>query len=218
VSISILLLEDDSLFGESLVDLLEDEGFKVTYVLNGQDALDVTYKSKFDLYLLDINVPILNGMELLQELRCVNDDTPAIFLTSHKDKEYLEKAFLSGCDDYMVKPLDNDELIWRISALLKRSSLMVFDKIELLLHDSIHQTIMYDGEILELSKKEYKLLLLFMQHFDALVPKELILDTLWSSSDGGSDGAIRVHINRIRQLLPKMKIENIRGIGYRLVS
>ena len=97
--IRILLLEDDLLFGETLVDLLEEEGHEVSLYLNGQDALDATYEQKFDLYLLDINVPLIDGLSLLLELRKADDDTPAIFLTSHKDKEILERGFLNGADD-----------------------------------------------------------------------------------------------------------------------
>ena len=90
--------------------------------------------------------------------------------------------------------------------------------VALLCHDSIHKRILYNKKELELSKKEYQLLHLLMVHANAPVPKELIIDELWSSSETGSDGAIRVYINRIKQLLPDMSIENIRGIGYKLVA
>ena len=218
MSIRILLLEDDLLFAETLTDLLEDESFDVIHAANGQKALDITYEQKFNLYLLDINVPLINGVTLLKELRDAEDNTPAIFLTSHKDKEMLSRGFLSGADDYITKPFDNDELLFRIQALIKRSQKDDVKCIGLLCHDALHQRIFYDKEELELSKKEYKLLLLLMQHADASVPKELILDELWSSCESGSDGAIRVYINRIKQLLPQMRIDNIRGIGYKLVS
>lgn len=214
----LLLLEDDLLFGETLVDLLEDEGYKVSLYTNGQDALNATYESKFDLYLLDINVPIIKGTTLLHDLRDANDRTPAIFLTSHKDKEMLKEGFLSGADDYLTKPFDTEELLLRVQALLKRTKVDNIAKIGKLAHDRVHKTIMYDGETLELSKKEYELLVLFMSHIDSVVPKELIIDELWSSSEGGSDGAIRVYINRLKQLLPGMSIENVRGVGYKLVS
>jgi len=214
----ILLLEDDPLFGESLVDLLEDSGFEVTYVLNGQDALDAVFNKKFDIYLLDINVPLIDGVSLLKELRDANDITPTIFLTSHKDKEMLHKGFLSGADDYITKPFDTDELIWRINALLKRVSKTKFECINQLCHDEIHKSISYKNKELELSKKEYILLLLLMKHVNKTVPKELIMDGLWSLSESGSDGAVRVYINRIKQLIPEFKIENIRGVGYKLVS
>jgi len=214
----ILLLEDDTLFAETIVDLLEEESYEVSHFANGQDALDATYESKFDAYLLDINVPLIDGISLLDELRNVKDNTPTIFLTSHKDKNILKKCFLSGADDFLTKPFDSDELIWRLKALLKRVYTEQPSQIGKLKHDRVHKSISYDDIDLELSNKEYLLLVLLMQHLNASVPKELIFDELWSSSEGGSDGAIRVYINRLKQLLPEMKIENIRGVGYKLVQ
>ena len=218
VSTKLLLLEDDALLAETIVDLLEDAEFEVTHVPNGQEVLEVTFLQKFDLYLLDINVPLIDGITLLKELRASHDTTPAIFLTSHKEKEMLKNGFLSGGDDYITKPFDNDELLLRINALTKRHNSNKIECIGNLCHDVVHKSISYKGVELELSKKEYELLLLLMTHANTSVPKELILNELWSSSDSGSDGAIRVYINRIKQLLPDIKIENIRGIGYKLVS
>jgi len=193
----VLLLEDDLLFADTLVDLLEDAGFDVLHSPNGQSALDATFSQKFDLYLLDINVPLIDGITLLKELREVDDNTPAIFLTSHKDKDMLKKSFMSGGDDFITKPFDTDELFFRINALLKRVKSNKVECIGLLCYDEIHKRILYDKVELELSKKEYELLLLLMHHADNTVPKELILDELWSTSETGSDGAIRVYINRI---------------------
>ena len=213
----VLLLEDDLLFGETLVDLLEENNFEVTHVPNGQSAIDITFEQKFHIYILDINVPLIDGVTVLKELRDANDSTPTIFLTSHKDKEMLTRGFMSGADDYITKPFDSDELILRLRALLRRCKSSNVECIDLLCHDEIHKRILYDEVELELSKKEYALLLLLMKHVNNTVPKELISDELWSVSQTGSDGAIRVYINRIKQLLPQMTIENIRGIGYKLV-
>ena len=218
MSIRVLLLEDDALLGETLEDLLEEESYEVVHFLNGQEALDATFDTKFDIYLLDINVPLLDGVSLLKELRGADDTTPAIFLTSHKDKSMIEQGFLSGADDYIKKPFDNDELLWRMKAVLSRSTQEAQELAGILSHDKTHRTILYKNEVLELSQKEYALAVLLMQHLGETVPKELIFDTLWSASEGGSDGAIRVYINRLKSLLPEMKIENIRGVGYRLVQ
>jgi len=214
----ILLLEDDLLLGETLVDLLEDEDFDVSHYPNGQDALDATFDKKFDLYLLDINVPQIDGLTLLKELREAKDNTPAIYLTSHKEKDKLIEGFKNGCDDFIKKPFDNDELIMRISSILRRTSPNKTECINNLCHDEVHKRILYNDEELELSQKEYKLLLLLMSHANSTVPKELILDELWSHNEGGSDGALRVYINRIKQLIPDITIQNIRAIGYKLVS
>lgn len=218
VSNKILLLEDDLLFGETIVDLLEEEGYTLSHCSNGQDALDMTFEEKFDLYLLDINVPLISGLTLLKDLRDANDNTPAIFLTSHTEKDVLEKGFLSGCDDYITKPFNMHELLLRIKALLRRTKKDEPTCVGKLCHDKLHKTIRYKDKELELSQKEYGLLVLLMKHYKETVPKELILDELWNSSAGGSDGAVRVYVTKLKQLLPEVKIENIRGIGYRLVS
>lgn len=212
------MLEDDTLFAETLVDLLQEAEHQVTHVTNGQSALDITFGQKFDLYLLDINVPLVNGITFLQELRDSLDKTPAIFLTSHKDKEVLKRGFSCGADDYLRKPFDADELLLRINAVLKRTNCTVSQSSALLYHDTLHKRILYKNTELDLSKKEYELLALLLKHINNTVPKEMILDELWSSNEGGSDGAIRVYITRIKQLVPEISIENIRGIGYKLVS
>jgi len=217
VSSKLLLLEDDILFAETLIDLLEENNYEVLHCSNGQDAFEATFSKRFDLYLLDINVPLISGTKVLKSLRDAKDETPTIFLTSHKDKEMLTEGFCSGADDYITKPFDTDELLLRIQALLRRSATLKNDCVGDLCHDEIHQRILYKGEELELSRKEYTLLLLLMEHFNAPVPKDLIIDHLWSTSESGSEGAIRVYINRIKQLLPDLSIENIRGVGYKLV-
>lgn len=217
MSIKILLLEDDTLFAETLIDLFESENFEVIHSSNGQDALDAIYKAKFDLYILDINVPLINGLSLLRELRESNDKTPAIFLTSNKTKETLKSGFINGADDYITKPFDNIELLLRINALLRRTRSCKIETVGKLKHDKIHKSISLNGINLELSKKEYNLLVILMKYANKNVTKEIIYNELWNHSEAGSDGAIRVYINRLKQLLVGMKIENIHGIGYKLV-
>lgn len=217
VSNKILLLEDDELFGESLVDLLEEEGYELTHCRNGQDALDATFEKQFDLYLLDINVPLLDGLTLLRELRGADDMTPAIYITSHTDKQSLEQGFEFGADDYLKKPFDMDELLLRIRALLRRSRGKEKLAVGKLLLDDAHKNITCDGEALNLSQKEYLLLALLMRHAGQTVTKEMIFEALWSSAEPVSDGAMRVYVNRLKSELGSEMIQNVRGVGYRLV-
>ncbi len=216
VSATVLLLEDDLLLGETIVDLLEEEGYGVHHCRHGQEALDATYDTRFDLYLLDINVPQIDGVSLLRELRQAEDMTPAIFLTSYSQKEKRFEGFESGGDDYITKPFDNDELLWRIRALLRRSGVNTPCNGNLCI-DEEHATILMDGTPLELTKKEYDLLRLLLRHQGKTVTKAMIAEVLWPGADEGSEGALRVYVNRIKHLIGAEHIENIRGIGYRLV-
>ena len=217
MSSSILLIEDDTLLAESLEDLLEEEGYNITHAINAEEALELTFAKNFDLYLIDINLPLLDGLTLLKELRDADDMTPSIFLTSYKEKEKLKEGFASGGDDYITKPFDNDELILRIEALLRRTRSTLPKRIGAFEIDSQAMQITFEGKTLELSKKEYDLLLLFLQNANKTLPKEQIIDSIWSLSESGSEGAIRVYINRLKQHIPNLHIENIRGIGYRFV-
>jgi len=214
----LLLLEDDHLLSETIQDFLEEEGFEVVIARNGQEALDYTYRYTFDAYLLDINVPLINGLELLEELRQADDNTPAIFLTSYQDKATMREGFASGADDYVKKPVDPDELLMRIRALLRRSKGVSKHCIGALCLDETHKSATLQGRRLELTLKEYQLLFLLIQHADHVVTKEMIIDALWSSAETVSDGAIRVYINRLKNELGTDAIKNIRGIGYQFVS
>ncbi len=218
MSFNILLLEDDLLFGETLQDFLEESECRVTHCRNGEEALEVIYNNRFDIYLLDINVPLIDGITLLDELRHANDNTPAIYLTSYNDKETLAKAFEHGGDDYLKKPFDMDELMLRINALMRRTKGKNNLCVKELCIDDKHKRVSYKGSEIRLAAKEYQLLKLFMNNVGEVVTKEMILESLWNSSESVSDGAIRVYINRLKQELEAFSIENIRGVGYRFVS
>ncbi|MBU0631965.1 response regulator transcription factor [bacterium] len=217
MSNKILLLEDDLLLCETIADLLEDDGYEVKQCKNGQEVLDLTYKERFDLYLLDINVPIINGLELLKELRNSNDKTSTIFLTSHKEKDMLTRGFLNGADDYITKPFDSYELLLRVKAVLKRYKGDDNECVGSLCNDKNRKRIHYNQKELDLSQKEYMLLSLLMKNANEVVTKEMIVDELWNSNEDVSDGAIRVYINRLKNFLDDNMIENIRAVGYRLV-
>ncbi len=220
MSIKVLLLEDDRLFGESIQDFLEEEGFEVTLCPNGQEALDATFEAQFDLYLFDINVPLIDGLSLLSELRSANDQTPAIYLTSHHDISVLTKAFKNGASDYMKKPFDIEELLVRINALLRRYKPLISHRhcVGALCLDTQHKCLFLGGYEISLSPKEYQLIALLVHNAGEIVTKEMMMDELWSASESVSEGAIRVYINRLKQEIGNDRIVNVRGLGYRLVS
>ena len=214
MSIKILLLEDDLLFAQSLEDFLDEEGYEVDIVHNPHQALELTFTKNFDLYLLDINLPIMSGIEFLDELRQSGDMTPAIFLTSYQDKEVMKEGFLKGCDDYLKKPVDLEELGLRILSLMKRYRGDEKQCINEICIDIEQKRVYKDGKELEVTLREFDLIALLFRNKDKVVSKEMIIDALWNSDEEGSDGAIRVYINRLKKILNSDALKNIRGLGY----
>jgi DNA-binding response OmpR family regulator len=218
VSINLLLLEDDALFGESIQDVLEEEGYNVTLCRNGNEALDATFSQKFDGYLLDINVPLLDGLSLLGSLRSADDQTPAMFLTSHSDMETLSCAYENGADDYLKKPFEIPELIMRLGALLRKGKPKgQLQSLGSLVLDEVHKRILVDDSEITLAPKEYQLMALLIRNSGEVVTKEMMIEEMWSASEMMSEGSIRVYINRLKNLIGSAQIHNVRGFGYRLV-
>lgn len=215
----ILVLEDDELFASTLEDFLSDENFEVDVANDGQECLNLNFDKNYDLYIFDINVPKINGLDLLEQLRSSSDNTPTIFLTSYKDKDTLQDAFLKGCDDYLKKPVDLDELLLRIKALLKRNKKR-FDIIKLsnnLSFNPLNKRV-YENDIdLNLPIKVLELMELFVENRGEIVTKEMIISKLWATSEDYSDGSIRVYINQIKKLFENRdSILNIKGVGYKI--
>ena len=216
---SILLLEDDLLFASSIEDFLVCEGFCVDIAKDGEEVFDFTFHKNYDLYIFDINVPKINGLELLEQLRKSKDNTPTIFLTSYKDKDTLQDAFIKGCDDYLKKPVDLDELLLRIKALLKRNKKQ-FDLVKLsnkIYFNPINKRVYEDELDLNLPIKVLELLELFIENRGEIVTKEMIISKLWATNEEYSEGSIRVYINQIKKLFEnKDVISNIKGVGYKI--
>ena len=214
----ILILEDDDLFASSLEDFLSEEGFEVDIAKDGEECLELNFKKNYDLYIFDINVPKINGLDLLEQLRQSDDNTPTIFLTSYKDKDTLHDAFLKGCDDYLKKPADLDELILRIKALLKRNKKQ-FKVIDLSNNFTFNPSTkrVYENEVdLNLPIKVLDLIELFLENKGEIVTKNMIISKLCTTQEEYSEGYIRVYINQIKKILGKDAISNIKGIGYKI--
>ena len=211
----ILVLEDDKLFNETLEDFLEEEGHMLHCALGPYSALDLTYEHIFDLYLFDVNLPYENGFELLEKLRQSGDDTPCIFITSREDKVSLKEGFEKGADDYLYKPVDLDELILRIQAVLRRQVRKEIVEIDQYQFDISTKTLYQNDRVVELSIKGGELLLVLLEAQGRVVPLDLIKDRLWSSAQEASDGALRVYIAQLKKYFPT-QIQNVRGVGYQM--
>jgi len=215
----ILFVEDDLLFRESMVELLELEGFKVREAASYEEAIEVSFGELFDLYLLDINLGQKSGIELLKELRAFDDNRPVIILTSHKSPKVAVECFECGSDDFIRKPCAPEELIARIKSKLRDSfrqkSKMIPLRNNLSFDLDKKKLFGAEGEI-DLSQKELELLTLFVKYKNSTVTLETIGRELWPASKEPSYGSIRVYVNSLKKILGAESIVNIKGIGYRL--
>jgi DNA-binding response OmpR family regulator len=208
-------LEDDKLFNETLEDFLEEEGHSIFCALDPYTALDLTYETVFDLYLFDVNLPYENGFELLDKLRQSGDVTPCIFITSREDKASLKEGFGKGGDDYIQKPVDLEELSLRIQAVLRRQVRSEIVQIDSYHFDIVTKRLYLNDKVVELSIKAGELLLTLLEGQGRVVPLDQIKESLWSSSEEASEGALRVYIAQLKKYFP-MQIQNIRGVGYQM--
>lgn len=207
--LKILLLEDDTVLASSLLDLLEEENYDVTLVNDGEEVLEATYEEKYDLYLFDINVPLLNGKETLKLLRDAQDNTPTFFITALIDTKSTLEGFDCGCDDYIKKPFDPDELLARVKATLKRRNPTINYKN--ISFDLLENRVFQDEKELALGSVEKDVFSLLIKNIGLTVNKTDFFDYM----NKPSDTALRVLISKLKKTLD-LNITNIKGIGYKL--
>lgn len=213
----ILLLEDDKILAETIQEALEENGFKCQIALTGNAALEASFETKYDLYLLDINVPGIIGTKLLEELRTSGDTTPAIFITSKDDEASVLEGYRCGADDYIRKPFTIAEMIVRIKALLRRvygSRESCVNISESICFDMSSNELRLDGMLHRIPKQEGKLLSFFCKNRGRIVSKDEMIEAVWEDRFP-SDTVIRVHINNIKKAIGSEWITNIKGVGYR---
>lgn len=207
--LKILLLEDDTILAQTMVQILEQENYDVTLATDGEEVLNITFENKFDLYLFDINVPLLDGREALKLLREAQDNTPTFFITALIDIKSTLEGFNCGCDDYIKKPFDLDELLMRIKAILKRKNpLLHYQNISF---DLLENRVFKEEKEVSLGNVEKDIFSLLIRNIDITVEKAAFFDYMNRPSDTG----LRVLISKLKKLLD-LNITNIKGIGYKL--
>ena len=218
----LLLLEDDIALNETVVDYFESLGFSVVPVYDGNSALDAIYENSFDLLLLDVNVPDMNGFEILKSVREQDVTTPAIFITSLNAINDVESGYDSGCDDYIRKPFALKELKLRVETILKREFFHNSNsKVQIdtnIYYDTNSDVLSVDGSEIQLNNKDAKLLKLFLQNRDQLVAHETINAALWEYGEEISESALRTYIKNLRKYLGKEKIVSIKKLGYKFTT
>ena len=205
----ILLLEDDIELGETIEELLEYEEYSVTLVRDGAEALEKSYETKYDLYIFDINVPEINGLELLKSLREALDETPAIFISALVDMNSIAEGFALGADDYIKKPFFPEELLIRVNAKFIQINKNIFYKN--LEYNPSSKLLKIDDKSISLGDTQKALFERFISNIGKVVDKEILLECL----EHPSDTALRVAINKLKKSL-NLDIRNIRGVGYTL--
>jgi len=203
----ILLLEDDHILSETLQIFLSREGYSVDIASNIEEAESLSFDHTYDLYLLDINLPDGNGLELLSSLRFAEDETPTIFITALTDMNSMAKGFELGAMDYIKKPFDPTELLIRIQAKFKQN-ILIYGHVSYDPHSRISRI---DGKIIDLANVQSKVFEKLLLNCGEIVTKEALYECL----EQPSDAALRVALTKIKQKL-RINIKNIRGRGYLL--
>jgi DNA-binding response OmpR family regulator len=216
VSHKILVLEDNKLLLATLEEFLSDHGYAVKTAALGAEALDLSYEEDFDLFLLDVKVPDISGFDFLKQMREYGDNTPAIFLTSLRDKDSLGIGFELGGDDYIKKPFDLQELLFRIKAVLSRGTdndktLKINEHFYM---DLKRKRLLKNGVDLNINLKDFQLLKLLVKDAGKVVTTEMIIEKLWKNEEANI-GSLRVYVTNLKKILGKNSIVNIRGIGYK---
>ncbi|MFC2100771.1 response regulator transcription factor [Bacteroidota bacterium] len=224
IKANILLVEDDPNLSLVLQDYLEMLGYQTVLAKDGDEGLKTYISGKYDLCILDVMMPKIDGFSLAEEIRNKNSEIPIIFLTAKSLKEDRIKGFHKGCDDYITKPFSTEELSLRIEAILRRCrSLEISDEVSFgigkYLFDFTNMLLILDKEKQKLTKKESELLRLLCLNKNKLLSREKALKTIWGDDDYFIGRSMDVFITKLRKYLkadPSVSITNVHGTGFKL--
>jgi DNA-binding response OmpR family regulator len=221
--LNILLAEDDLNLGILLVDYLEAEGLNVKLCKDGELALKAFQNNQFDLCLLDVMMPKMDGFSLAKEIRATNKDIPIIFITARSLKEDKLNGYDLGADDYITKPFDEEELLWKIKAVIRRTPKnKVEHKFEIIaigkyIFDFNNQSLTIAGKQKRITEKESDILKYLSENRNHIIKREALLKNLWGENDYFLGRSLDVFITKIRKYLKEdseITIENVFGVGF----
>jgi DNA-binding response OmpR family regulator len=225
-NIRILLAEDDSNLGILLKNYLTAKNYETALYVNGILALDAFRNKSFDLCILDIMMPEMDGLALAREIRQLSPEMPVIFLTARNQQEDILEGFRSGADDYITKPFSMEELILRIEAILRRTTGVTAPRKEesysigQYTFDSLKQILTYREQQIKLTTKESELLELLCRNENLILERNFALKAIWIDDNYFNARSMDVYISRLRKYLskdPSVKIVNVHGRGYKLI-
>ena len=216
---NILVVEDDRSMRLLTSARLSDH-YTVSSACDGLEALEIIHRGGVDLIVADIMMPRMDGFELLKTIREEGYTTPYLMLTARETFDAKQQGFLLGTDDYMTKPFSSDELLWRISALLRRANIAQSKRILVgqTTVDSEKYAVYTDSVYIELPKKEFDLLFKFLSYPDRIFSKEQLLDSVWGVTTESGEDTVKTHVSRLRSRLSEItdfRILTIKGLGYK---
>ncbi len=220
----ILVVDDDPGVRELVGDVLELEGYEVTIAVDGLDALSHIRKRKFDLYVLDLNMPKIDGLVLLEKVRAAGDSTPALLLSARREKDDVHTGFRTGADDYVTKPFSIEELALRVEAILRRTrneqsaNVVRCGPISI---DLDQHLVKFEDSIIELSPTEYNLLQYLIERKNKVVRKDALLNAIWGIDFENNSTVVETYISYLRKKLHRDGFEGIktvRGVGFQIVE
>jgi len=203
----ILLLEDDQILCDSLKEFLELEGYSVDVAHRGPEVFDLTFETKYDLYILDVNVPEVDGFDVLSSLKEAGDETPAIYITALTDINSISKGFEIGADDYIKKPFDPEELVIRIKRKYQQEDNLI--SLENIVYNPTTKTLQKEGHTIGLGEVQKNIFHLLIVEQNKIVDSYTLMDFL----EQPNANALRVNIAKLKTKLG-IEIKNIRGQGY----
>jgi len=219
----ILIAEDDSELSLMFQRFLTRNGFSVTTVTNGEEALDALSKEVYNLIVSDIMMPVMDGYEMIRILRDSGDNIPVLMITAKSEYDDMRLGFLSGTDDYMVKPVNVNEMLLRINALLRRAQ-MIKDKNQTIGNTTLEFdtfAVNTGGEQIILPQKEFLLLYKMVASPGKLFTRQQIMDDIWGYNTDSDAHTIDVHIGRLREKFrdnTDFEIVTMRGVGFKVVK
>lgn len=219
----VLIAEDDKELCQLFEKVLKKHGYDVLCASDGKEALELLGKEYIDLIITDIMMPVMDGYELVSELRAAGIQTPVLMITAKSNFDDMRQGFLSGSDDYMVKPVNVNEMLLRVGALLRRAQIISERKMTIGMTELNFDTLTVTDSTgsQELPKKEFQILYKLAASPGRTYTKQQIMDDVWGYEVETDPHTIEVHIGRLRERLrnnPDMEIVTMRGIGYKVVK
>ncbi len=218
----ILVVEDDEALNKTVCAFLRSNGYDAVGCKNGAEAYDALYENIFDIVLSDIMMPGVDGFELAHSIRELNAELPILFMTARDDLASKQRGFRMGVDDYMVKPIDLDELILRVEALLRRAKISSSKRLNAgsLTMDAEERTAYISGEEIELTGREFDILYKLLSYPKKTFTRARLMDEFWNADTETTPRAVDVYITKLRQKLadcPDVEIKTVHGLGYKAI-